>query len=273
MSRLRREDISFRRVFSAGGRRVGNIGASLRWKFSRESALCKEKLAALKNTHENEVGWLIANGPSLRQMDLAALKNQITIGMNRIYLHKDIMGFIPRYYVCVNELLLEQFHPEIAELSSVKFINWKKRFFFGLSNDTSFIAFRNSIKDSFRDDLSQMLDTGGTVTFVALQLAYFLGLSKVIIVGLDHSFADIGTPNSTQVRNTEEDLNHFHPNYFPKGSKWQLPDLKRSELSYELARAFYENNGRKIIDATIGGKCEVFEKANYIDLLKECIAK
>ena len=40
--------------------------------------------------------------------------------------------------------------------------------------------------------------------------------------------------------------------------------LRNNERYYGFARQEYEKAGRKIIDATLDGKCQVFEKANYL---------
>ena len=40
--------------------------------------------------------------------------------------------------------------------------------------------------------------------------------------------------------------------------------LRNNERYYGFARKEYEKAGRKIIDATLDGKCQVFEKANYL---------
>jgi hypothetical protein len=93
-----------------------------------------------------------------------------------------------------------------------------------------------------------------------------MGFREVILIGVDHSFIDKGTPNTTEVRSTENDPNHFHPNYFSKGTKWQLPDLKRSELAYGMAKETFEKAGRTILDATVDGKCPVFNKVEFESL-------
>jgi hypothetical protein len=111
--------------------------------------------------------------------------------------------------------------------------------------------------------VTRTISSGGTVTFVALQLAYFMGFETVILIGLDHSFVEKGVPNKTEVRHSERDDSHCHPDYFPKGIKWQLPDLYRSELAYALARQAFERDGRRIVDATPGGKCGVFPKSDF----------
>ena len=38
--------------------------------------------------------------------------------------------------------------------------------------------------------------------------------------------------------------------------------LRNSEISYKAARDVFEAGGRSIIDCTIGGACDVFEKAD-----------
>ena len=122
---------------------------------------------------------------------------------------------------------------------------------------------RMVINDSFQYDLTRPLVFGGTVTFVTLQIAFYMGFKQVVLVGLDHNYVEKGVPSETELRTDDRDQSHFHPQYFPKGSKWQLPDLLRSEIDYELARRAFEQDGRQILDATIGGKCQVFEKAEY----------
>jgi hypothetical protein len=95
-----------------------------------------------------------------------------------------------------------------------------------------------------------------------------MGFQQVIIVGLDHNYAETGVPNEIAKRNLESDASHFHPDYFPKGTNWQLPDLKRSEIDYSLARQAFEEDGREILDATIDGKCTIFKKVSFDSIFK-----
>jgi hypothetical protein len=93
-----------------------------------------------------------------------------------------------------------------------------------------------------------------------------MGFSQVVLIGVDHRFTDQGTPNKEETRPEAEDANHFHPDYFPPGSRWQLPDLLRSELAYAKAREAYEAAGRQILDATVNGACPVFDKVHFESL-------
>jgi hypothetical protein len=89
-----------------------------------------------------------------------------------------------------------------------------------------------------------------------------MGFSTVVLIGVDHSFASKGKPNETVV-SQGDDPNHFNPNYFGKGFRWQLPDLDTSEVAYTMAREAYAADGRQVLDATIGGKLQVFPKVDY----------
>jgi hypothetical protein len=100
---------------------------------------------------------------------------------------------------------------------------------------------------------------------VALQLAYYLGFETVVLIGVDHNFSSKGTPN-TMVVSQGEDRDHFDAGYFGSGFRWQLPDLETSERAYAMARTAYEADGRRVLDATIGGKLTVFPKVDYNSL-------
>ena len=79
---------------------------------------------------------------------------------------------------------------------------------------------------------------GATVTYVAMQLAYWMGFKKVLLVGIDHDFEAKGVPGKI-ITLENGDPNHFRPDYFPRGFKWQLPDLAGSELAYRMAESVF----------------------------------
>ena len=62
------------------------------------------------------------------------------------------------------------------------------------------------------------------------------------------------------------DPNHFSPEYFGAGFRWQLPDLDTSEVGYHLAHSIFLADGREVLDATVGGKLTVFPKVDYESL-------
>ena len=92
-----------------------------------------------------------------------------------------------------------------------------------------------------------------------------MGFEQAILIGVDHSFTSKGKANTT-ITSDGDDPNHFDPRYFGKGFRWQLPDLDMSEIAYQMAKANYEQDGRQILDATIGGQLTIFDKVDYDSL-------
>jgi hypothetical protein len=222
------------------------------------------QLAELKDIHRGERCFIIGNGPSLKKTDLKRLKNERTFGMNRIYLGFPEMGFETTYFLTINSLVVEQCAADIRALSMPRFISWRSRRLIGASPGLIFLH-TTYTGPKFAQDARGRLWEGGTVTNIALQLAYHMGFRQAILIGVDHSYSAQGKPNTTVV-SQGEDRDHFNANYFGKGFRWQLPDLETSEHGYQTARQAYEAAGRQILDATIGGKLTIFPKVDYNSL-------
>lgn len=231
--------------------------------------LSLQRLGALQDQHRGKRAFIIGNGPSLRQTDLSLLRNEFTFGLNRIYLLFPELGFTTTYLVSINDLVIEQCRDEIAALPIPKFLSWRSyRYFKGMHLNREALPtflYTTYEKPTFARDARLRLWEGATVTYVALQLAFHMGFETVILIGVDHNFATRGPANQTVVSDGD-DPNHFDPRYFGKGFRWQLPDLETSEIAYHMARRAYEQAGRQVLDATIGGKLTVFPKVDYYTL-------
>lgn len=206
---------------------------------------------------------IIGNGPSLNKMDLSPLKNEITFGLNRIYLLFPKLDFQPTYHATMAEQVLRQFHHEISQLLMPKFIHWSFRKYFKDSDNCYFL--RMLYDPQFSKDLTRGFWGGAGVTYTAMQIAYHMGFKEIILIGVDHRFEGSGV-SGTIVKAMGDDVNHFAPNYFGKGVVWNLPDIKQSEWAYSLAKEAFEGEGRRILDATLNGNLKIFPKTDYRSL-------
>jgi len=222
----------------------------------------KENLEAWQNRFTGERCFVVGNGPSLRKTDLSKLANEFTLGMNRIYLAFNEYQFKTSCLVSVNDLVLEQCYQEIQELEIPKFVSWRARKYFDTGPRMMFLDTDYTLPENFNGDATGRLFEGFTVTYVSLQLAYFMGFSQAILIGVDHNFATKGPANQV-VTSEGDDPNHFAANYFGKGFRWQLPDLEGSERAYQMAKEAYHSDGREILDATVEGKLEIFPKIDF----------
>ncbi len=244
-------------------RRLPELPSAYGHPWRRESI---RRLRALKDINAGRRAFIIGNGPSLRNTDLSRLRGEFTFGLNRIYLLFPELGFTTTYLVSINDLVIEQCVQEMAALSLPRFFAWRSRrhfkgFGLGLEDLPTFL-YTTYTGPRFAKDVTGRVWEGATVTNVALQLAFHMGFTQVILIGVDHSFASKGEANKTIVSDGD-DPNHFSPGYFGKGFRWQLPDLETSEIGYAMARTAYERAGRQVLDATIGGKLTIFPKVEY----------
>jgi len=215
------------------------------------------RIQYFRNKHRGERCYILGNGPSLNEVDLGSLDGT-TFGTNRIYL----AGFVPDYYTCVNPLVLDQFWEEIREyISTPKFLPAGLDFpDYGdvVEIDTSL----NFPHFEEYPEKSPMWE-GHTVTYVALQLAFYMGFEEVILLGVDHDYGEVKRPN-LEVIATGPDEHHFHPEYFTGGVRWNYPDLRMSELAYSLAKAAYERDGRRIYNESASTKLDIFPLRKHL---------
>lgn len=208
-----------------------------------------------KDIHKGQTCLVIGNGPSLRKIRKDFLAKYPSFGTNRGYLY-----FRPTYYACINPLVVEQFLGEIMQLE-VEALFLPASLQFAGGN----VHYLKSVygEPFFSKDPTEGIFEGWTITYVCLQLAYYMGFSTVLLVGVDHRYEYTGLPNQEKIA-LGPDPNHFDPNYFGSGVRWNNPDLVNSERCYWLARKVYEaGDGRRIVNLTPGSALDVFEKGNW----------
>jgi Protein of unknown function DUF115 len=227
----------------------------------------RPRLAAFRNRHVGEKCFVIGNGPSLNGMDLSLMQGSVRFGLNKIYLLFERSGLHVDYHVAVNPLVIRQSAAEFAQLRCPSFLAYSA----AVDQPVTANNFRYLFTGGdfrFSGDITLPIHEGYTVTFVALQIAYYMGFREVYLIGVDHRFQATGAPNQ-KAHMIGPDPNHFDPNYF-KGHDWNLPDLEASELGYRMAQFAYRRQGREIFDATVGGALNVFPKISYEEALRRC---
>ena len=194
---------------------------------------------------------IVGNGPSLNSVPRDFLNRYPTFGANRCYLK-----FIPTYYVCINKLVATQNRADIDMLPCEKFV----RAGVGIKNAAPLYS---SLVGKFSFTPLLWVNEGYTVTYVSMQLAYWLGFRTVLLVGVDHRYQQAGRPNEKQVM-AGDDPNHFDPSYF-RGQSWQLADLKHMEEYYRVARETFKADGRRIINLGPDSALGVFERGELAE--------
>ncbi|MEM0986431.1 MAG: 6-hydroxymethylpterin diphosphokinase MptE-like protein [Pseudomonadota bacterium] len=239
-----------------------------KWLLDPRAVRSREHLQAIRNSEAGASGVIVGTGPSLLKTDLTAIGDRPSIGLNRLFQGFESLGFKPDRLVCINLMMLEQSARDIAKAGVPVYASWAARHHFeSHTADAAVVFLRTMDGTDFSKDLEDRMYTGSTVTYAALQLAHWLGWQDVTLLGIDHCYRleqheeQLG-PHATAVRQAP-DANHFLPSYFPAGEPWQLPDLASSEDAYAVARRTFDIDGRKVLDGTIGGALDIFEKTEW----------
>jgi len=234
----------------------------------------ERRLNALHNRYSGERCFIIGGGPSLNQQDLTLLKNEYTFGVNAIYTNYDRMGFYPTFFVVEDTFVAEDRAAEInAFKGSQKFFGNYFRYCLEPDQQTLWLNVIFDFRDypdfpHFSENALRKVWVGGTVTYLCMQLAFYLGFDEVYLIGFDHSYQ---IPTSAIVEgndivSTGDDPNHFNADYFGAGKRWHDPRLDRMEKAYSKARKHFEAAGRIIHNATHGGHLEIFKRTAYSEL-------
>ena len=236
------------------------------WDIKPESYRSRKALKLMKDKYAGETAVIMCNGPSLLKVDFSALSNVYVFGLNKINLLFDKTEFRPDFIVSINPLVNDQNKEFFNSTDIPLFLDHAALATISNTNDNVHYL-HSTILPSFARDVSMSVYQGYTVTYVAMQLAFHMGFSRVALVGCDHNFATKGPANQAVI-SEGADESHFDPRYF-SGVTWQLPDLIQSEISYLMALDAFQMDGRSLYNATDGGKLEVLPRISLIEFLAD----
>jgi hypothetical protein len=267
---------------------LGRVARSLCYRSTGLGVALREnerRLLQLRDTAAGKRVFILGNGPSLADTDVDRLCDEVSIASNGIFLLFDHKAYRPTYYTIEDQLVAEDRAEEASALAeSLKIFPDDVRHWLRPMPNTLYLNFRRSYSefplageddDDDRPLFSRRLERevfwGGTVTYLNLQLAYHLGAAEVYLIGFDHRYSPPDREDEVEgsvIKSRTNDVNHFDPRYFGAGYRWHEPRVKRMERAYEHARAVFEQDGRRIFNATPGGELEVFERVEYESLFR-----
>ena len=255
--------------------------------FNHENKDLFKKISKFKNTHKNNTCYIIGTGPSVNKFDIKNLKNEFVIGLNFSFLHQDFK-LLNKKYICLapnhhplNFDIWFNFFKKIKNISINQIFIGDAPYAYSISNFlkidkknslnnlsllnyyASPIINKKNINFSNLHDLSiGPLISPITTLVTSLQLAYYMGFTKINLIGIDHDILSSyeltqnGTANShfySDLQNHETKNNLLNKkNIF----KW----LYNAWIQYEILNDFYLKKGVKIINLNNESFLDVFDK-------------
>ncbi len=236
------------------------------WDLKRQSRVSRKHLKSVLGKYDGQKAVIVCNGPSLLKTEFSLLKNVYTFGLNKINMLFDKTDWRPSSIVSVNPHVIEQ-NAEFFNQSELPLYLAKAAIKRVLPRPNVCFLDTGGGSGMFARNCCGIMAEGHTVTYVAMQIAFHMGFTKVALIGCDHNFATKGPANKV-VKAEKSDPDHFDPNYFAGGVTWQLPDLVKSELHYQIAAENFSEDNRLLVNSTDGGKLDLLPRLSLTKFLE-----
>ena len=221
-------------------------------------------LKDFKNIHKGQRAFFIGTGPSLRLEDVEMLKGEIVFGVNSLVESIEKISFPLTYYGLADKRAVKLFYGKAAKSSignifvgsgrlpksEIKSDNTMR-----FPDTMEFCAFLNAFtantKLRISDDITKLVYDGGTVIYTMLQIAAYMGITEMYLIGVDCNYAP-GVSNFNEFRPREEIISGGN---------------ERSQIgAYIKFKEYADTHGIKVYNATRGGMLDVFPRANFDEL-------
>jgi len=249
-----------------------------------EEQAITERNSIFKDKHKGQRCFVIANGPSLKTQDISPLENEITFVMSGFWQHPVIEQWQPTYYCICDPVYFDGSEPMKKFFASMTARSKQSTFFAPLfgrrvlkeqrllpPDRTYLVAFRGDLNGAEIKDLdfAKFVPSAMSVSQFCLMAAIYMGCSPIFLLGFDHDWL---SHRGTYVHFYEglgglEEHPEVHPELKDHSYKVVMECALVIWRGYESLLALARRKGIRILDATNGGFLDVFEPADYEQLV------
>lgn len=239
--------------------------------------------AKFRDVHKGEDLFIIGNGPSIRDTDLLKIKNARKMVVSNFYLHEDYAKIKPDYYCFAQFTYTELFNDDVAGkwISEIGERSGDPQFFFNISEKelidscrqfdnkrVNYMYLESTELERFDEiDITEKMMMGMSVAVDCIQLAIYMGFSRIFLVGIEHS--EMITRRYDYFYNKEQgliagkDSGVLPSGELMKSFRDNLHNMNRLWRMYEKLKMLADRNGVQIFNATKGGVLDVFDRIDY----------
>lgn len=241
--------------------------------FSGKEQVNNRVLTSFQKKYIGERCFIVGNGPSLTTDDLNMLKNEITFGANRIYRVFDKTDWRPTFYCTADDAVPNDKEiPEYINSSNSTVFLPKKFFSDTFTNDNicyyDLFDSRKLLKHpKFSDNANKGLYAIGTILYICIQLAVYMGFSEIYLIGVDCSYG-INMDKKGRVISKNSSGTDYSKIFGNTKSDSGPHIVSEMEIAFTSAKKFADKHDDiNIFNATRGGNLEVFERKNLNHLI------
>ena len=246
--------------------RAVKLANALSWRRIDQGGRFSKRLASLKDTKVGDDCFVVGNGPSLAVHDLEMLGGTDSFASNHIFHVFGCTDWRPTYYITQDIYggIAREVDAMEADIVFVGDYYWRK---VGTSNPRAVCYHGERVLSNKKvmasDSIDRYITDYETVTFTALQIAVYMGYSRIYLIGVDHSYAREIDSAGNVLRDTGA-TSHF---YEDNAGATITANVEGMERAYRAVWDLAEERGARIYNATRGGALEVFERADLDEVL------
>lgn len=254
-----------------------------------ELALNREFLGC----HQGQRCFILATGPSIRKQALSRLAGELCISVSQFMLHPDIAKIAPKYHVEAplhppfgfdDAEKIFRWHLDLLPRETVSFIGHRdtEHSFFNflrrrpemrphtlrwLSYQPAYSIDEHNQRDSRIWDLTRALFGPRTVIYSAIQLAAYMGVAEIYLLGCDHDYlADVKRVTNHHFYKEEAGLSDVKQLSSFSSERW-FEEYYFRWKEYRLMAEALAERGCRIFNSTEGGMLDVFPRASLETVL------
>lgn len=243
----------------------------------------ESNLGRLKNNHNGQRAFIIGNGPSLTIGDLDLIKDEISFATNEIYGAFSFTDWRPTYYIIhdrvgskMNFKTKSEFEWMLKNCKDIICSNLTSKYEeYGEGHYSNLLFYKALLhKDgksseiySFSEDITKgIVDAAGTSVYVMYQLAVYMGIKEIYLLGMDCSFEKEYVDGEV----VEDKSKKNHADFIREIDGLEdIYNINGIVKCHRSADAYAISHDIKIYNATRGGELEVFERVNLDDIMLE----
>lgn len=237
----------------------------------------KKKMQLFRDIHKGQACVIVGNGPSLTGEDLDYINklNLPSFATNTIYRVFPNTKWRPTYYAIDDRGMLRR--TEVREHLGEEKAN---KYFFIRQNYIQYHSIKKYLKPEkmiflnsdgnreylktprFSYDVADVIYSIGTVTYFCIQLAVYMGFSKIYLIGIDHSYPVERDRNGNIIINGGK----AHVGQESEKENAIAASVWEMEIAYKQVVIEMKKGRFSVYNATRGGKLELFHRVCLEDI-------
>lgn len=219
-----------------------------------------------KDKYAGERCFIIGTGPSLDLGILHKLDNEYTFGVNSLVNVFDESNWLPSFYCITDPKVYKRLESDLKKYPTLKAFYPSNRINSSFLSGPTFALncsdmYKVKALDYFRftefgTDLTREIFDGGTVVYVAMQIAAYMGFREIYLLGVDVNYG-----YQENNHNAKLEYNNRGHHYTDTRSTGDI-----MIEAFKIAKEYAESHNIKIYNVNKKGRLDLFQRISLEEI-------